>query len=321
MPDVSILIPAYRADYLDACVASALAQTHRDFEVIISDDCPTDDVERVVAKWIDERVRYVRNPTPRLYATNRDNLVRLARGRYLKFLFDDDMLYPHSVETLFRALESTGGKLAFHQRHYVDTIGRVLDSPSTVPAGTVLRIAPEAVISVMIGSATNAVGEPTNVLIDAEAFHAIDHPFEIEGRPSRFLADVAMIYNFARHGHELIGVGAFGSAFRQHPNQNSSQNAPTFAAGVFEWELLARSARAANRLSAEAFRGALGEVRRLYRVFLDRHPLFARFLALDADDAPDSVLNRKFLETLDLAYFEIEVRRAGPLAQTPGGSS
>jgi len=315
MPDVSILIPAYRPEFFDACVASALAQTHRDFELIVSDDCPTDDIEKLLAKWSDPRVRYVRNPTPRRGATNRDNLLRLARGRYLKFLFDDDLLYPTSVERLLQAAHATGAKLVFHHRHFVDSVGRILHAPAVVPEGTVSRLLPEAIYQEMIGRISNPIGEPTNMLIDAAALRAIDLPFGTLERPFRFLTDVALMYNFTRAGHAIVGVGFFGSAFRQHQNQNSSERSPQFAAGYFEWEVLARIARATGLLSVDAYLEALRRVHEKYRRYQEQQPVFARFLALEAFDAGGECLDARFLQTLDLAYLDIDLRLLGPIGQ------
>ena len=49
-PSVSILIPAFRPDWLDVAVASALAQTHNDFELLVSDDSAGDAVASVMSK-------------------------------------------------------------------------------------------------------------------------------------------------------------------------------------------------------------------------------------------------------------------------------
>jgi len=315
MPDVSILIPAYRPDFFDTCMASALAQTHRDFEVIVSDDCPTDDIEKLLAKWNDPRVRYVRNPTPRRAATNRDNLLRLARGRYLKFLFDDDLLYPTCVERLLQAAQTTGAKLVFHHRHFIDSVGRILHEPTVVPAGTMSRLLPEAIYEEMIGRISNPVGEPTNMLIDAATLRSIDLPFGTLGRSFRFLTDVALMYNFARADHPIVGVGFFGSAFRQHNNQNSNERAPSFAAGYFEWEVLARSAKAAGLLSDDGYLEALRRVREKYRQYQAQQPVFTRFLALEPFGAGGECLDLGFLQILDLAYLDIDLRLLGPISQ------
>jgi len=321
VPEVSILIPAYRPDFFDVCIASALAQTHADFEIVISDDCPTDAIERLLAKWDDPRIRYERNPTPRCYASNRDNLLRLAGGRYLKFLFDDDLLYPRSVQLLVDAMQATGAGAAFHHRHVVDAFGRLVDAPAVIEAGSVSAIPPETVYSKMIGRCVNWVGEPSNTLIDAEALRSIDGAFEIEGRPSRFLADVTMIYNFSRRGLGVVGVGEFGSAFRQHGAQTSSESSAGFAAGVFEWELLARSARAIGGLSQEQFRQALITVHTMYERHLARHPVFASFLSLDPALALAAPLDPGYLRALDLAYLDLDLRRLGPVVQAATGGA
>ena len=317
MPYVSILIPAYRPDYFDACMASALAQTFRDIEVIVSDDCPTNAIAGLLEKWDDPRIQYERNPTPGRYATNQKNALRLATGRYLKYLFDDDLLYPQSVEMLVNAAKQAGAKLAFHHRHFVDTTGRILAAPTVLPYGTVGIVPATQVYAKMIGKMFNFIGEPSNVLIDAEALDNLELPFEIAGYPARFLTDVAMIYNFARAGYPIVGVGRFGSAFRQHASQSSSETAPTFAAGVFEWELLARSALADGHLSSDEFRGALDIVHGVYRRLLDRHPLFSRFLVLDGNATPQSALDENFRQAVELAYLEVDVRNLPAVLAVP----
>jgi len=324
MPEVSILIPAYRPDYFDACVASALAQTWRDFELVVSDDCPGDDIRRILAKWDDPRIRYEANPTPGRLASNVVNLLRLARGRYLKFLWDDDLLLPRSVQMLMQALQQTGAALAFHHRHFIDETGYVTQTPQVVDPGAMVRIPPNIVFTHLLAQRINWIGEPSNVMVRADALRAIERPFEVEGRTVRFMNDVAMFYNLARAGHELVGIGAVGSAFRQHSGQGSNKAEPLFAAGVFEWELMMRSARAAGLLGQADYQRALLLVRDYYRLFGGLHPILGQFQALQAGATPAKALSDEFLETLDRAYFELEVRRLGspaaPATQAAGAA-
>jgi hypothetical protein len=230
-------------------------------------------------------------------------------------LFDDDLLYPTSVERLVQAAQATGAKLVFHHRHFIDPVGRIVHAPTVVPAGTLSRLLPEAIYEEMIGRISNPVGEPTNMLIDAATLRSIDLPFGTLERPFRFLTDVALMYNFALAAQPIVGVGFFGSAFRQHARQNSNERAPSFAAGYFEWEVLARSARAAGVLSAAGYRGALHHVREKYRQYQTQQPVFARFLALAPFDADGECLDARFLRTLDLAYLDIDLRLMGPISQ------
>jgi len=309
MAHVSILIPAYRADFIAECVASALSQTFQDFEIIISDDCPTDAVECALSMYDDPRIRYFRNPTPRRYATNRDNLLRLAQGRYLKFLFDDDYLYPRSIEILLDAITATGAKMAFHLRHHVDRNGKILFGEEVIPQGQTITITPTSFCANIIGRGANLIGEPSNTLLESAALRSIERPFEIEGRPSRFLGDVAMYYGFARQNFNIAGVGEFGSAFRQHGDQTSNLSSPAFAAGIFEWELLARSARSAEMLSEEAYSNALQAAHSKYRRYSCNHPILSRFLDIDSGGDQSSALSMAFLRTLDLAYFDVGLRQ------------
>lgn len=94
-PLVSVIIPTYRrADLVVRTVQSVLDQQHGDLEVIVSDDASPDDT---VA-----RLQTVRDPRLRLHAqpqnvgvwTNWTTAIRMARGRFIAFLGDDDLLSP-----------------------------------------------------------------------------------------------------------------------------------------------------------------------------------------------------------------------------------
>jgi glycosyltransferase involved in cell wall biosynthesis len=97
IPRASLIIPTYnRAHLLPEAVNSALAQTYRDFEVIIIDDGSTDNT-REVAQSFPSNVRYV-------YQENRGSSaafnkgIELARGEYLAIFADDDMILEKFLE-------------------------------------------------------------------------------------------------------------------------------------------------------------------------------------------------------------------------------
>lgn len=103
---VSILIPAFnRADYLPETIASALAQSYRDIELVVVDDGSTDPTRAVVHSFSDARVRY-------LYQENRgvsaalNTAWRAASGEFLAFLGSDDLMLSRQVETLMKILEA-----------------------------------------------------------------------------------------------------------------------------------------------------------------------------------------------------------------------
>lgn len=92
-PIVSVIIPTYnRAHSLEKAVRSVLDQTFRDFELIIVDDCSSDDTADVANGFHDTRVRYHRLAQNTGSGTIPENIgFDLARGRYLATLDDDYM--------------------------------------------------------------------------------------------------------------------------------------------------------------------------------------------------------------------------------------
>ncbi len=98
---VSAIIPAYNyARYLPEAIASVLAQTHANLEVIVVDDGSTDETREVVARFTDPRVRYVWQQNAGLSAA-RNTGIREARFPFVAFLDADDLWLPaHLAEAL-----------------------------------------------------------------------------------------------------------------------------------------------------------------------------------------------------------------------------
>ena len=317
MPTVSVLIPAFRPQYLDLAICSALAQTYTDFELLISDDSSDGAVESVVSKWTDSRIRYFRNPHRQLPGANRDHLLRQAQGKYIKFLFDDDFLFPQSIALLIHVAEQSGSQMVFHARHLVDERGVVLSSPSNIAADQWAVLDRRAIFESAIGYTHNFIGEPSNVLFGAEAFQKLDRPFVVAGLPMRFLTDMALYINFVVHGHSISGAGVRASAFRRHGEQASSKNFPAFSAGLFEWELLLRWAMDLKELEISRYLPAMALMHATYREHLPQFPELAAFLEVDIEPGPSGYLNDKFRHAVSLAHVAIELRRLA-LAGTSG---
>jgi len=94
-PKVSVCIDVYNyADFLPKAIESALAQTLSDLEVIVVDDCSTDDSYAVACRYAqqDARVRVQRNPANLGMVKNRNACLKLAQGEFVKFVHADDYL-------------------------------------------------------------------------------------------------------------------------------------------------------------------------------------------------------------------------------------
>jgi glycosyltransferase involved in cell wall biosynthesis len=94
-PLVSIIITSYnRADLIGKAIKSALEQDYPNLEIIISDNCSTDNSDEVIRKYVgDKRIRYSRNETNIGMIPNyRKAVYELAKGEYLSFISSDDCL-------------------------------------------------------------------------------------------------------------------------------------------------------------------------------------------------------------------------------------
>lgn len=108
MMKVSICIPAYKhIDFLKRCINSVLEQDFLDYEVIITDDSPNNDLEKLVATYNDDRIHYYKN-NPALGSPENWNAgLKRARGEYIKILHHDDWFAsPQSLRQYISMLDN-----------------------------------------------------------------------------------------------------------------------------------------------------------------------------------------------------------------------
>jgi glycosyltransferase involved in cell wall biosynthesis len=106
-PTISVCVPTYNgAEFLAQTVASIAAQTFEDYEVLIVDDLSSDATVAVAEAYAadDDRVRVIRN-TERAgsSARNANQCLRHARGEWIKFLFQDDLMAPTCLAQMIDA--------------------------------------------------------------------------------------------------------------------------------------------------------------------------------------------------------------------------
>jgi glycosyltransferase involved in cell wall biosynthesis len=106
MARVSVFIPTYnRADLLPHAIAGALAQTHDDFELIVSDNASTDGTPDAVASFDDPRLRYVRQEENLGLLGNHNWFLERVESDYALILSDDDVVYPKLLERTVAELD------------------------------------------------------------------------------------------------------------------------------------------------------------------------------------------------------------------------
>lgn len=105
MGPVSVVIPVYnRTAELRRAVRSVLAQTHADLELLVVDDCSTEDIAGAIDDIADPRLRLIRKPVNEGAAAARNTGIQAATGRWIAFLDSDDEWLPNKLELQLRRL-------------------------------------------------------------------------------------------------------------------------------------------------------------------------------------------------------------------------
>ena len=278
MATVSILIPAFRPEHLGRALLSAQRQTFEDIEILVGDDTVDGSLAQIVARTGDPRVRYFHHG----FQGGRGNTQRLweqAEGKYVKWLFDDHLLMPESVQVLVEALEAhPESALAFHQRVLVDENDAVLQAPAALlQSGERALISRDFLAHNLVASLDNFIGEPSNVLLRRRGIDA-ETVARYRSMPLDFLDDVAIYLSLAARA-PLVAVGGYYSASRQRPADKSNASHPLFSAGCYEWEIFVRGEAAAGNLGPAELAAASQRLQRLYGQYGANLPELARLSA------------------------------------------
>jgi glycosyltransferase involved in cell wall biosynthesis len=162
---ISVCIPTRNyGRFLRDAIDSVLAQTRRDYELIVVDNCSSDDTPALLEEYARKhpQIRCVRNEATLSLPANFNRALALARGELVKVLCADDWLAPEALEKSAAALEA-------HPAAAMAATARVLMSESRRPLGIEAYGRDAGVIDgrraierCLYG--TNYVGEPSAVL-------------------------------------------------------------------------------------------------------------------------------------------------------------
>lgn len=117
---VSVIMPSYNtAKYIGETIKSVQAQTYENWELIIVDDCSTDNTDSAVEPFLsDERIRYLKNSRNSGAAVSRNYALREAKGKWIAFLDSDDLWLPDKLEKQINFMLENG--YHFSYTNYVE---------------------------------------------------------------------------------------------------------------------------------------------------------------------------------------------------------
>ena len=118
---VSVIMPSYNtASYIKETIQSVLNQTYTNWELIIVDDCSTDNTEDVLSFFNDKRIRFFKNGKNSGAAISRNKALREARGQWIAFLDSDDLWLPNKLEKQINFMKNNGYKFSYTNYEEID---------------------------------------------------------------------------------------------------------------------------------------------------------------------------------------------------------
>ena len=129
MPKVSIVIPFYNCPYVDQAIASALAQTYPNVEVIVVDDGSNQHSERIVP-FLD-RINYVGKANGGT-ASALNYGIQLASGDYVAWLSSDDLFHPNKLAVQIPFMQKNEALISYTPFDKINESGQLLESSIAV---------------------------------------------------------------------------------------------------------------------------------------------------------------------------------------------
>lgn len=121
---VSIIMPSYNtAPYIKETIQSVLNQTYMNWEIIIVDDCSTDNTDEVLSEIHDERIKYLKNEKNSGAAISRNKALREAKGQWIAYLDSDDLWMPEKLEKQINFMKRHGYSFSYTNYEEIDVEG------------------------------------------------------------------------------------------------------------------------------------------------------------------------------------------------------
>ena len=151
---VSIIMPSYNtALYIEQTIKSVLNQSYGNWELIIVDDCSTDDTDTIVSRINDPRIMYIKNSINSGAAVSRNTALRKAHGKWVAFLDSDDLWCSDKLEKQVNFMKENGYSFSYTNYTEIDEtgkeIGRLISGPKRITKAGMYRYCWPGCLTVM----------------------------------------------------------------------------------------------------------------------------------------------------------------------------
>ena len=128
-PVISVILPTYNGStYIRTSIDSCLTQSFTNFELIIVNDCSTDNTAAIIEAYAkqDSRITIIHNSINKKLPQSLNTGFDAAKGKYFTWTSDDNYYAPHALQTMLDALEkNTGTDLVYADYTLIDNDGKV----------------------------------------------------------------------------------------------------------------------------------------------------------------------------------------------------
>ena len=240
-PLVTVIIPTFnRPKYFREALESALAQTYRNIEVVISDNSTEDDTEILMHDYHDPRIKYFHHKN--FNAHDNWNFARKYNNpaaEYVNWLLDDDLFYPAKLEKMIEIYRNNPDvSLVTSAKNYINADGKVTNNTQNLFKKNIKFSGDKA--GRLLFFWDNFIGEPTTVLIRKKYLRGGDLCWHDDEQGFFSLVDVSTWLQLLSKGNMIRLIECL-SAFRVHNQQATYWNS-TYALTPVSWVKLLKSA-------------------------------------------------------------------------------
>lgn len=131
---VSIIMPSWNTGrFIAESIDSVLKQTYTNWELLIVDDCSTDNTDEIITSYKDNRIKYFKNEHNSGAALTRNKAMREAQGEWIAFLDSDDLWNPEKLEKQINFMKENGYVFSYHDFEKIDEESKPLNVYVTGP--------------------------------------------------------------------------------------------------------------------------------------------------------------------------------------------
>lgn len=135
-PLVSIVTPNYNSEkYIAKTIQSVLEQSYKNWEMIIVDDCSSDDSIKTIESYIkkDSRIMLIKMDKNLGVALCRNKAIEVSRGKYLAYLDSDDLWASNKLKKQIQYMETNKVDFTYSKYTHIDEEGNILNLKARIP--------------------------------------------------------------------------------------------------------------------------------------------------------------------------------------------